>query len=139
MNNNLEEVKYELGSYLYDKQLLKEKEQELEELITLATKITPELSDMPKGSRKIEDRMAEFASKIVDLKNEKCNQIIKMYKTKKLIEDKIDQLEQPYKNILYYKYIKGYNLTEVANEVKKEYKWTCVLHGQALEKYKNLI
>lgn len=44
----MEETKKELNSYLYDKRLLKDKEEELEELITTATKITTELSDMPK-------------------------------------------------------------------------------------------
>ena len=44
----MEETKKELGAYLQDKKLLKEKEEELEELITRSTKITTELSDMPK-------------------------------------------------------------------------------------------
>lgn len=61
-----------------------------------------------------------------------------MYKTKKKIEDKIDLLEQPYRNILYYKYIKGLSLTKVANEIGYNYKWTCELHGNALIKYKQL-
>lgn len=132
----MEETKKELNSYLQDKKLLKEKENDLEELITRATKITTELSDMPKGNSEIQDKMAELASQIVDMKNEKYEQIIKMYNTKKQIEDKIDLLEQPYKNILYFKYIKGKNLTEVANIINKEYKWTCKLYGEALKKYK---
>lgn len=134
----MEETKRELGAYLQDKKLLKEKEDDLEELITRATKITTELSDMPKGTPKLEDRMAELASQIVDMKNEKYWQIIKMYKTKKQIEDKIDLLEQPYRNILYFKYIKGKNLTEVANVIGYNYKWTCEMHGYALKKYKEL-
>lgn len=134
----MEETKRELGAYLQDKKLLKEKEDDLEELITRATKITTELSDMPKGTPKLEDRMAELASQIVDMKNEKYGQIIKMYKTKKQIEDKIDLLEQPYRNILYFKYIKGKNLTEVANVIGYNYKWTCEMHGYALKKYKEL-
>ena len=44
----MEDVKEELSSYLQDKKLLKDKEEDLEELITKATKITTELSDMPK-------------------------------------------------------------------------------------------
>lgn len=44
----MEETKKELGAYLQDKKLLKEKEEALEELIARATKITTELSDMPK-------------------------------------------------------------------------------------------
>ena len=105
-----DDVKEELGQYLQDKKLLQEKELDLEELITRATKVTTEMSDIPKGSPKVEDRMAELTAQIVDLKNQKYDQIIKMYKTKKEIEDKIDLLKQPYKNILYYKYIKGEKL-----------------------------
>jgi len=134
----MEEIKEELNSYLQNQKLLKEKEKDLEELITRATKITTELSDMPKGSPSIQDRMAEYAAMIVQMKDEKYDQLIKMYKTKKKIEDKIDILEQPYRNILYYKYIKGLNLTQVANEIKYNYKWTRELHGNALRKYKEL-
>lgn len=134
----MEETKRELGAYLQDKKLLKEKEDDLEELITRATKITTELSDIPKGTPQLQDKMAELASQIVDMKNEKYGQIIKMYKTKKQIEDKIDLLEQPYRNILYFKYIKGKNLTEVANVIGYNYKWTCEMHGYALKKYKEL-
>lgn len=132
----MEETKQELGAYLQDKRLLKEKEEDLEELITRATKITTEISDMPKGTPQVQDKIAELAAEIVELKNEKYEQIIKMYKTKKEIEDKIDLLEQPYRNILYFKYVKGKNLTEVANMINKEYKWTCKLYGEALKKYK---
>mgnify|MGYP003368275393 FL=1 len=134
----MDEIKKELCSYLQDKRLLKEKEDDLEELITKATKVTKELNDMPQGTPEIQDRMAELASQIVDMKKEKYEQIINMYKTKKKIEDKIDILEQPYKNILYFKYIKGLNLTEVANKIGYNYKWTCELHGHALAKYKQL-
>lgn len=134
----MEETKKELNSYWYDKKLLQSKEEELEELITKATKITKELSDMPKGSPEIQDRMAQYAAEIVDIKNQKYDQLIKMYKTKKEIEDKIDQLEQPYRDILYYKYIKGLTLTEVANEIEYEYEYTKKLHGIALLKYRNI-
>ena len=134
----MDEIKKELGSYLQDKRLLKEKEDDLEELITKATKVTKELNDMPQGTPEIQDRMEELASQIVDMKKEKYEQIINMYKTKKKIEDKIDILEQPYKNILYFKYIKGKNLTEVANIINNEYKHTCKLHGTALQLYKKL-
>lgn len=133
-----DDVKEELGQYLQDKKLLQEKELDLEELITRATKVTTEMSDMPKGSPKVEDRMAELTAQIVDLKNQKYDQIIKMYKTKKEIEDKIDLLKQPYKNILYYKYIKGEKLEKISLEIGYNYKWTCELHGEALLLYKQL-
>ena len=133
-----EEIKKELNAYLQNKKLLQDKEEDLEELITKATKINQELSDMPKGSSKIQDKMAEYASLIVDAKNEKYEQLIKMYKTKKEIEDKIEMLEQPYKNILHFKYIKGLSLTEVAYEIKYDYDYVKRMHGIALIKYKNI-
>ena len=133
-----DDVKEELGQYLQDKKLLQEKELDLEELIARATKVTTEMSDMPKGSPKVEDRMAELTAQIVDLKNQKYDQIIKMYKTKKEIEDQIDLLKQPYKNILYYKYIKGEKLEKISLEIGYNYKWTCELHGEALLLYKQL-
>ena len=117
---------------------MQSKEEELEELIVRAEKVTQELTDMPKGSPKVLDKMAEYAAQIIDLKNEKYDQLIKMYKTKKKIEDKIDLLEQPYRDVLYYKYIKGLTLTGVANEIEYEYEYTKKLHGIALLKYRNI-
>lgn len=134
----MDEIKKELSAYLYNKELLKEKEQDLEELITKAEKITTELNDMPKGTPIIQDKIGEYATKIVELKNEKYKQLINMYKVKEEIENKVDMLEQPYRNILYYKYIKGMNLTEVANKIGNEYKYTCILHGEALKNYKKI-
>lgn len=134
---NMEDIKKELGEYLQNKELLADKEKDLEELIAKAEKVTTELSDMPKGSPIVQDRMAEFSSMIVDLKNERLGQLIKMYKSKKKIEDSIDKLEQPYRNILYYRYIKGYDLTQVANKIHYNYTYTCDLHGTALIKYKS--
>ena len=37
------------------------------------------------------------------------------------LANKIDKIEQPYRNILYFRYIRGYNLTEVSNEIDEEY------------------
>lgn len=59
-----------------------------------------------------------------------------MYKTKKKIEDKIDMLEQPFRNILYFKYIKGLSLTEVAYKINYDYDYTRKMHGIALIEYK---
>lgn len=51
------------------------------------------------------------------------------------IENKIDKLNQPYKNILYFRYIKGCSLTEVSNIIEKEYDYTRKLHKRAIIKY----
>lgn len=79
--------------------------------------------------------MAESLVEILDLTNEVEKDLRELKEKQIKIELKIDQLEQPYKNILYFRYIKGYNLTEVSNEIEEEYDYTRKLHGIALIKY----
>lgn len=79
--------------------------------------------------------MAENLVEILDLTKD-LERYLQELKSKQIeIETKIDKLEQPYKNILYFRYIKGYNLTEVSNEINEEYDYTRKLHGTALIKY----
>ncbi len=83
----------------------------------------------------MEDKEAESLAEILDITNE-LEEYLKSLKEKQVkIETKIDKLAQPYKNILYFRYIKGYNLTEVSNEINEEYDYTRKLHGTALVRY----
>lgn len=79
--------------------------------------------------------MAESLAEILDLTNELENNLKELKEKQIKIEQKINKIEQPYKNILYFRYIKGYNLTEVSNEINEEYDYTRKLHGIALLKY----
>lgn len=82
--------------------------------------------------------MAENLAEILDLTKD-LEEYLRELKRKQIeIETKIDKLEQPYKNILYFRYIKGYNLTEVSNEIDEEYDYTRKLHGIALIRYAKL-
>lgn len=79
--------------------------------------------------------MAESLAEILDLTNEFEKNLKELKERQINIEQKINKVEQPYKNILYFRYIKGYNLTEVSNEINEEYDYTRKLHGIALIKY----
>ena len=90
------------------------------------------------GSPKVVDTNIESLVQILDDTNE-VEKYIKDLKEKQIIiENKIDKIEQPYRNILYFRYIKGYNLTEVSNEIEEEYDYTRKLHRIALIKYSNI-
>ena len=134
----IEEIKKELNSYTDDKKYLEDRKQDVEELREQATKMTSVISDMPKGSNPVNDRLAEYVAKITDMVEESYKFVIELEEKRIRIENIINQIEQPYKNILYYRYIKDYNLTDVASQIGHEYKWTCVLHGKALEKYRKI-
>lgn len=134
----LEKGKQELKDYIYNKRWIEEKLLDIKERRTLLENISGTISDMPKGTPKVVDKKAEELSKIIDDTNE-LEKYIKQLKDKQLnIESKIDKIDQPYKNILYFRYIRGYNLTEVSNEIDTEYDYTRKLHGIALIKYSKL-
>lgn len=132
---DLDRSKQELKDYIYNKRWIEERLEDIKERRSLLDKITTTLSDMPKGSPKVQDTNIESLVKIMDDTAE-IEKYIKDLKERQIqIENKIDKIEQPYKNILYFRYIKGYNLTEVSGEIEEEYDYTRKLHGIALIKY----
>ena len=131
----IEEAKQELREYVYNKKWIEDKLIDIKERRTLLDNITSTISDMPRGTAKVVDKKAEELSKIMDDTNELQKYIENLRNKQFEIENKIDKVEQPYKNILYFRYIRGYNLTEVSNEIEEEYDYTRKLHGIALVKY----
>lgn len=131
----IENSKKELKDYIYEKKWIEEKLEDIKERKSLLDKITVTLSDMPKGSNLVYDKQAESLAQILDLTNGLEKYLKELREKQILIENKIDKIEQPYKNILYFRYIKGYNLTEVSAEIDEEYDYTRKLHGTALIKY----
>ena len=57
-------------------------------------------------------------------------------KQEKIIEA-INQIEFPYRNILFKVYIQGKSLVTVASEMGYDYKYMCKMHRIALEKFDN--
>ena len=147
---NIDEVKQELLDYAEGQAIIKhleKKTQQIEELYEKATKITQTLRDMPTGNSEITDKkIAERVAEYVDLENESISLDIK--KGQKIIEIKkknldiyntVLSLNEPYRTILFQNYIKGiHNLNKVAENMGKDYKHICKLHGTALIKYKEL-
>lgn len=132
---NIEDVKNELKSYRDDYKLIESIEEQINMYASKLTSCTAEISDMPRGSRVIQDRMAEYIAKIEDLKADKYKRLNELEKKTKMIENIIFQLEQPYKTLLYLTYIEGNSLTETAFKIEYDYKYTCKLHGRALNEY----
>ncbi len=136
--DQLNKNKQELKDYIYNKKWIEGRLKDIEERRYILDKITTTLSDMPKGSRQVYDNQAESLVKIIDETNELESLLLELRKRQIEIENKIDKIEQPYRNILYFRYIRGYNLTEVSNEIDEEYDYTRKLHGIALIKYAKL-
>lgn len=107
----------------------------IEEYKTNITNITAVLSDMPKGSKKVQDSMAEKIAKLLDNMNELLEKVIKENEKQKLILEQLDKVEQPYKLILEKVYIQGKTLVTTASEMDYSYEHMKHMNGIALLKF----
>lgn len=125
----------ELKDYKHNQEWIRERLEYIEELKTNVTNITAMLSDMPKGSRKVEDSMAEKIAKLTDSLDEVLEKIVEADKKQKQILEQLDQVEQPYRLILEKVYIQGKSLVTVASEMDYSYEHIKHMNGIALLKF----
>lgn len=112
----------------------------LKEQIETIGKLNSVLSDMPKGSRKVEDIEAESLVKLLDqiqeLKTEIENNAIDM---EKKIKEELNKLEPKYGLLLYHHYILGDSIKYIAKEILHyREKYVYDLKKEALEKFDEL-
>ena len=84
-------IKEELEAYTYEKDWLKEKENEIEELQEKILKITTTIKSVPIGKNPINDRLAKYVADIEEMTGEIIIQINKCRKIQKNIEETINK------------------------------------------------
>ena len=127
----------DLKDYKYTQQWINDRQMYIEEYRTDIEKITTTLSDMPKGSNQVEDKMAEKIAKLLDMVDELAEKIIEKVEKQKKILEQLDKVEMPYRLILDKVYIQGKPLVTVASEMNYSYRDLCRKHGIALNKFEN--
>lgn len=128
----------ELINYRNNQEWVRGRKEYIEEYSSTITKITSCISDMPKGTKAVQDSMAEKIAKLIDMVNDLLDKVIQVEEKQQEILSKLDNIEQPYKNILDKVYIQGKSLVKVADEMNYTYVHICRLHGIALKKYDEL-
>ena len=97
----------------------------------LATRVSPNLSGMPRGGGGGGTQGA--ISKIVDLETEINTEIDKLVEKRKEIESVIRAVEDStLRALLEYRYINGKKWEEIALMMGYDYRWVLRLHGRAL-------
>lgn len=129
----------DLKGYKYTQEWIKERFEYIEELQTTIEKITTILDDMPKGSRKVQDSMAEKIAELQDSLSKLLSRVVEADKKQKEILDQLDKVEQPYRLILDKMYIQGKTLVTVASELGYSYVHMKRMHGYSLNKFDNVI
>ena len=74
-------------------------------------------------------------SALLKKSNVEEKRLLEILERKQTIEEKINLLDQPYRNVLYLKYIRAYTIDEVALNMNYSSKRIYQLHKIALEKY----
>lgn len=124
-----------LKEYKHNQQWIKGRLEYIEEYKTNISNITAVLSDMPKGSREVQDNMAEKISTLIDTTNELLEKVVKEDKRQKDILKQLDKVEQPYRLILDNVYIQGKSLVTTASEMNYNYEYMRKMNGIALNKF----
>lgn len=129
-----QDAKKELYSYLHSKKLEERKLEQIEEQKTKLTKITSILSDMPKGTTD-HDKISKNIAILLDLISEHIKIMTEEEENLIRITKKINKVEQPYRNILELRFVKGMKVEEVSVELDRDYRYTKKLIKKAIKKY----
>lgn len=140
LKEKIDKAKRELREYRDNIKYIEEKQNDAEELKTKIQKITQNITGMPtgKGDNLDEAPLEESLDRIEEIEKECDKKLQELLLKKFVVENKIDRLDQPYKSILYLRYIRGNPLNKVSNELGYSYEHVCRMHGKALKMYVNL-
>lgn len=135
----IEIAKQELKDYRENIKYIEEKMNDTEELKTKLEKITTTLSITKTNTSNTEtDKFADGINRLEELKID-CNKKMEDLIVKKFeIDQKIENLEQPYRNILFFRYTRGKSWEAVAENLGYTRQYTCELHGKALYLYSKI-
>lgn len=128
----------DLKDYKHNQEWIKGRLEYIEEYKTSITNITSVISDMPRGSKEVQDSMAEKVVTLLDNVNELLTKIIKEQEKQKEILEQLDKVAQPYKLILEKEFIQGKSLVVVAGEMGYSYRDMCRKNGIALNKFEEI-
>ena len=128
----------DLKNYKYTQEWIKDRAEHMKEYETSITNITSVLSDMPRGSKQVEDSIAEKIAILLDDVNEMLKIIVQEEKKQKEIIKQLDKVEQPYRIVLEKYYIQGKKLVTVASEMNYNYEYTKKINQIALKKFEKV-
>lgn len=140
LKEKIEKAKQELREYRDNIKYIEEKQNDAEELKTRIEKMTSNITGMPnaKGDNLDKANLEESLDRIKEIEKDCKSKLEELLLKKFAVENKIEQLEQPYKSILYLRYIRGNTLFKVSDEMGYSYVHICRMHGDALKFYSEL-
>ena len=106
----------------------------------LAMSITANMGGERVQSSGAKSKMAIAVERCVDMENEVAEVVDKLIDEKQKITKTIESLYSPteYK-ILHMRYIQHISLSDIADDLNRDYSWVTTTHGRALKSVQNLL
>lgn len=127
----------ELENYKYEYQYLQEKSKEIERLKNEINKACTRIDELKKYKMDTTD-LSHQIQRIVDKQSNEENALLAILEKKQSIEKRLDNLPQPYKNILFLKYINLNTFDEIAFKMNYSTKRIYQLHKKGISLYCSL-
>lgn len=132
-------AKQELNEYRENIKYIEEKLNDTEEVRSKVEKVTTMLSlTKTNKSNESPDKFADAICRLDELKIDCSKKLEELIIKKFQIDEKIENMEQPYRNILFYRYTRGKSWNDVANDLGYTREYICNLHGEALYLYSRI-
>ena len=122
----------DLKGYRHTQEWIKGRIEYIEQYKSSINKLNSVLSDMPKGSREIQDSEAEKIAELIDSIDELLEKVKEENRKQMQILEQLDKVKQPYKNI------QGKSLVVIAAEMGYNYEHTKRMNGIALNIFDNI-
>lgn len=135
-NENNQKKEY-LRGYRRHGRKIRRIEAEIEEIRNM--KMYPSMNNdgMPHGSTR--NDLSDYAVKLREKEDELFKEGVEEVKTYKDIKYEIDKLEdEDERDVLFFRYIKGYDWWQIAKEMDYSERWIYILHARALKKIKKI-
>lgn len=124
----------DLKNYRYNQQWVEEQISKYEEMKEKAYNLGQVTDGMPKPKNKPNYTLED----LIDKFNEILEVMYKNQNKQNEIIEQLDLIEPLYRNILYFRYIKGLSLEQISEKIGYNYYKTCRLNGEALQKFDEL-
>lgn len=128
-----QEKKELLNGYIKAKKRFDRISDTMLEVMSYATKITPLLSDMPKGGNGSGNKIERAIERLDSLSGDLEEQAVRMRESMKQVQSAIQTVpDETLQLLLELRYINGYTWEQIAVKMNYSYVHVCRLHGAAL-------
>lgn len=135
---NKEDVKQELENYIFDVEYFLEKSKEREKYKEDIESSILRIRSLSVYSSADTEAVEQRLNRVVERELREEETLIAILNKKQKMESIISRLDQPYRNILYLKYLRFYTYEQIADKMHYSSKRIYQLHSVALDKFINM-